>query len=432
VPASSLAWIVDAMFARMVADAIEAVFGISAQELFSKRELFVQHGPLERFPSFMFNGPMASTDALCREYAGAVEVSQGSELEGSQFPVSGAHPLALLRAGLTVYFSDLRRLLPASQPFLRGLESALGLGECASVMAFVNAPGSGLPLHHDRYDQLFFQIRGDKTFRYAPNGFVEQPDLQFSPANAAQVDFGQRYASGFPRTTREVLDRPFQTLLLEPGSAFFMPAGTWHTTAGQTEETLSLVVAVRAPSRLDLLLNLLRYYAGQDPAWRERTYGAWSTDESLAAREQNRWAPLLQDLAERLPALPISALRQAWSVHAFVNGTQAEYPAERFERFIRLPNSSLQFGDDPSGKLRCTVLSGPNHRPQNRTMLGIDPEAREVVEWILQSRAAFTVSQLCETFPDFARDDLENLLSWLGRAALVRPIPIPPWSHEHP
>jgi hypothetical protein len=420
------------MFARMVADAIEAVFGISAQELFSKRELFVQHGPLERFPSFMFNGPMASTDALCREYAGAVEVSQGSELEGSQFPVSGAHPLALLRAGLTVYFSDLRRLLPASQPFLRGLESALGLGECASVMAFVNAPGSGLPLHHDRYDQLFFQIRGDKTFRYAPNGFVEQPDLQFSPANAAQVDFGQRYASGFPRTTREVLDRPFQTLLLEPGSAFFMPAGTWHTTAGQTEETLSLVVAVRAPSRLDLLLNLLRYYAGQDPAWRERTYGAWSTDESLAAREQNRWAPLLQDLAERLPALPISALRQAWSVHAFVNGTQAEYPAERFERFIRLPNSSLQFGDDPSGKLRCTVLSGPNHRPQNRTMLGIDPEAREVVEWILQSRAAFTVSQLCETFPDFARDDLENLLSWLGRAALVRPIPIPPWSHEHP
>lgn len=420
------------MFVRMVADAIEAVFGISAQELFSKRELFVQHGPLERFPSFMFNGPMASTDALCREYAGAVEVSQGSELEGSQFPVSGAHPLALLRAGLTVYFSDLRRLLPASQPFLRGLESALGLGECASVMAFVNAPGSGLPLHHDRYDQLFFQIRGDKTFRYAPNGFVEQPDLQFSPANAAQVDFGQRYASGFPRTTREVLEQPFQTLLLAPGSAFFMPAGTWHTTAGQTEETLSLVVAVRAPSRLDLLLNLLRYYAGQDPAWRERTYGAWSNDEALAAREQDRWAPLLQDLAKRLPALPISALRQAWSVHAFVNGTQAEYPAERFERFIRLPNSSLKFGDDPSGKLRCTVLSGPNHRPQNRTVLGIDPEAREVVEWILQSRAAFTVSQLCETFPDFARDDLENLLSWLGRAALVRPIPTPSWSDERP
>jgi hypothetical protein len=420
------------MLARMVADPIEAVFGISARELFDERELFVQHGPLERFPPFMFNGPLASTDSLCREYGGAVEVSQGSELEGSQFPVSGAHPLALLRAGLTVYFSDLRRLLPASQPFLRGLESSLGLCECASVMAFVNAPGSGLPLHHDRYDQLFFQIRGEKTFRYAPNGFVEQPDLQFSPANAAQADFGLRYASGFPRTTSEVLEQPFQTLRLLPGSAFFMPAGTWHTTAGQAEETLSLVVAVRAPSRLDLLLNLLRYHAGQAPEWRERTYGAWSSDEQVAAREHASWAPLLEDLAKRLPTLPITALHQAWSAHAFVNGSQADYPAERFERFIRLPNSSLEFGDDPSGKLRCTVLSGPNHRPQTRTVLGINPEAREVVEWILQSRAAFTVSQVCETFPAFARDDTEDLLAWLGRAALVRPIPTPPWSNESP
>jgi hypothetical protein len=420
------------MFTHMVADPIEAVFGISASELFEKRELFVEHGPLERFPPFMFNGPLASTDSLCREYAGAVEVSQGSELEGAQFPVSGAHPLALLRAGLTVYFSDLRRLLPASQPFLRALESSLGLCECASVMAFVNAPGSGLPLHHDRYDQLFFQIRGEKTFRFAPNGFIEQPDLQFSPANAAQVDFGQHYASGFPCTTNELLEQPFQTLRLKPGSAFFMPAGTWHTTAGQAEETLSLVVAVRAPSRLDLLLNLLRYYAGQAPAWRERTYGAWSSDGQVAAREHASWGPLLADLAKRLPTLPIGALHQAWSAHAFVNGTQAEYPAEPFERFIRLPNSSIEFGNDPSGKLRCTVLSGPNHRPQNRTVLGINREAREVVEWILQSHAAFTVSQLCERFPEFARDDTEDLLTWLGRAALVRPIPTPSWSDQSP
>lgn len=416
------------MLPRMVVDAMEAVFGISARELFSQRELFVQHGPLDRFPAFMFNGPLASTDALCREYAGSVEVSQGSELEGLQFPVSGAHPLALLRAGLTVYFADLRRLLPDSQEFLRTLESNLGLCECASVMAFVNAPGSGLPLHHDRYDQLFFQIRGEKRFRYASNGFVEHPDLQFSPGAAAHADFGQRYAAGFPLTSGEVLERPFQTLHLKPGSAFFMPAGTWHTTADQAGEALSLVVAVRAPSRLDLLLNFLRYYAGQAPAWRERTYGAWSSDESVAAREHAGWQPLLEDLGKRLQSVPIAALHQTWSAHGFASGTQTEYPhQERFERFIRLPNSSLEVGDDPSGKLRCTVLSGPNHRPQNRTVLGINPEAREVVEWIVQSHAAFTVSQLCETFPDFARDDMEDLLTWLGRAALVRPIPTPAW-----
>ena len=74
--------IADAMLRVMVADQIEAVFGISARELFEKRELFVQHGALERLPAFMFIGPLASTDSLCGEYAGDVEVSQGSELEG--------------------------------------------------------------------------------------------------------------------------------------------------------------------------------------------------------------------------------------------------------------------------------------------------------------------------------------------------------------
>jgi quercetin dioxygenase-like cupin family protein len=408
-------------------DSLESVFGVPARELFQKRELFVQHGPLERFPAFMYTGPMASTDALCREYSGSVEVSQGSELQGAQFGVSGAHPLALLRAGLTVYFSDLRRLLPASTAFLRELERCLGLGECASVMAFVNAPGSGLPLHHDRYDQLFFQIRGQKRFRYAPNGFVENPDLQFSPANAASPDFGQRYAAGFPLTTQEVLDRPFETVQLEPGSAFFMPAGTWHTTAHQAEETLSLVVAVRAPSRLDLLLNLLRYYAGQAPAWRERTYGGWSSDQTVAEQEHDSWAPLLADLAKRLQGLPLASAYQAWSANGFITGAYTEYPSAPFERFIRLPNSSLELVDGAQGKLRCIVLSGPNHRPQNRVELGIDPEARPVVEWILASRAAFTLAQLCKSFPDFDPDEIKDLLSWLGRAALLRPLPAPEW-----
>lgn len=414
------------MLAHMV-DPLESVFGVPARELFQKRELFVQHGPLERFPAFMYSGPMASTDALCREYNGSVEVSQGTELEGAQFAVNGAHPLALLRAGLTVYFADLRRLLPASTAFLRELEQCLGLCECASIMAFVNAPGSGLPLHHDRHDQLFFQIRGEKRFRYAPNGFIENPDLQFSPANAAPPDFGQRYASGFPLTTQEVLERPFETVRLQPGSAFFMPAGTWHTTADQAEEALSLVVAVRAPSRLDLLLNLLRYYAGQAPAWRERTYGGWSSDQKVAEQEHASWAPMLADLATRLQSLPLDSAHQAWSANGFITGAHIEYPPAPFERFIRLPNSSLELAEDATGKLRCTVLSGPNHRPQNRVTLGIDPEARPVVEWILASHTAFTLTQLCVSFPDFAPEEIKDLVSWLSRAALLRPLPAPEW-----
>ena len=108
-------------------------------------------------------------------------------------------------------------------------------------------------------DQLFFQIHGEKRFRYAPNGYVENPDVQFSPYSAAQPEWGQTYRRGFPLTSEEVLARDVRSVTLRPGSAFFMPAGTWHTTAEQTEPALSLVVAVRAPSRIELLVNLRRY-----------------------------------------------------------------------------------------------------------------------------------------------------------------------------
>jgi hypothetical protein len=401
---------------------------MTALELFAHRELFVQHGTLERFPAFMREGPMESTDSLCRHYQGGLEVANGSAAAGVQIPVNDAHPAVLLRLGLTVYFSDLKRSLPQSQPWLRQLEASLGLPECASLMAFANSAGSGLSLHHDRFDQLFFQIRGEKQFRYAANGFVDNPDVQFSPFAAAPAEFGQSYRKGFPLTSEEVLRRPFQTANLQPGSAFFMPGGTWHTTAEQATDSLSLVVAVRAPSRLDLLQNLLRYYAGQAPAWRARAYCGWASDPASAGEHQALGA-LLVDLGQRLQSLPAKDAYGAWSVHGYTVGQQSQYPAQlRFDRFIRLPNSSAHFEEDTAlGKLRCIVQSGPIHRPQARTVLAFHAEARKVVDWVLVTHAAFSVAEVCERFTDFAREDLEQLLAWLAHAALIRPLPAPEW-----
>jgi hypothetical protein len=412
-----------------VNDPLRHVFGMSARELFAQPALHSSHGPLERFPEFMRSGAMQSIEALCRDYTGNVEVASGGAVDGLQFPVSGAHPSALLRSGLTVYFPELQRASPPAQAWLRGLEASLGLPECASLMAFANAKGSGLTLHHDRYDQLFFQIRGAKTFRHAPNGFVHEPDIQFSPGAAAHADFGSRYRDGFPLSNRDVLKGPFQTLELQPGSAFFMPAGTWHTTADQPEESLSLVVAVRAPSRLSLLLNLLQYYLGQSPNWRARSYGGWDANADIAVKAHDSWSPLLADLASRVTSLPAKALHQAWSVHGFTVGSQSQYPmSASFERYVRLPNSSLEMEMDAAlGKLRCTVLSGPNIRPQARTVIGINPEARALIDWILATRAAFTVQAMCDAFPDCERDEVEGLLAMLASAALIRPIPVPDW-----
>jgi len=401
-------------------------------ELFAGKEFVVQHGPLDRLPAFMHSGLMESTERLCRGYVGALQVSNGSAIDGVQIPVVGAHPSALLRLGLTVYFTDLDRALPESNAWLRDMETALGLPECASLSAFANAPGSGLTLHHDRFDQLLFQVQGEKEFRYAPNGFVENPDVQFSPGSAAPADWAQTYRHGFPLTCEEVMARGLATATLKPGSAFFMPAGTWHTTAGQERESLSIVVVVRAPSRLAIVLNLLRHYMGQSPEWRARSYGGWAAAGLATNVEQRKLGALIAGLAERLPTLPPGDAYGAWWSEAFTNGTQGQYPlGARFDRYVRLPNSSVLYKDAATSDLaNCIVRSGPTDRPQAETVLAISDDVRPVIDWVLQTHAAFSVDDACSAFDHCARGDLETLFAWLSHAALIRPLPAPEWDRR--
>lgn len=225
---------------------------------------------------------------------------------------------------------------------------------------------------------------------------------------------------------------PLQSVDLQPGSAFFMPGGTWHSTAEQTSESLSLVVAVRAPSYLDVLQNLLAYFAGQAPSWRARTYGAWSTDPSFASAPAQELSRLLEELRARFDELTPPDAFKAWSAHGYAVGTQADYPMHlRFERYIRLPSSSVRFEDDAEpAKLRCMVTSGPTNRPRAQTVLAIEREARPVLDWILSSHAAFSARALCDALPDFDEEEVEALLGWLSRAALIRPVPAPEWDRS--
>lgn len=402
---------------------------MSALELFRGREFAVSHGSLTRLPAFMREGLLGSVESLCRGYAGPLEIAGGSTDAGLQVPVADVNPWALLKLGLTVYFKDLRRALPGAPGFLQQLEHALGVPTSAGLSGFVNAPGSGLSLHHDRFDQLLFQIQGRKLFRYLPNRYVTQPSVQFTPFASAPPEWGQSYRHGFPRSTQDVLEQPLQSVELEPGSVIFMPGGLWHTTAEQPEHALSLVVSVRAPSRLDTALNLIRYYAQQSPAWRESAYAGWSADPALVEAERSAFAKLFSELGERLTRLPTTDAFAALSVDSFTKGTLTEYPqGARFARFIRLPNSSAAFEEDAAlGKLRCVVKSGPFNRPQAETLLAFESQARCIVEWVLQSTRAFSTVELCECFDDFQEQEILGLLDGLARAALIRPLPAVEW-----
>jgi len=130
-----------------------------------------------------------------------------------------------------------------------------------------------------------------------------------------------------------------------------------------------------------------------------------------------------------LASLPPSAAFDAFTAHGFSVGTEAEYPKRaRFERYVRLPNSSASFEDDEApGKFRCAVSSGPTNRPQARTLLGFNVEARPVIEWVLREQRAFTVAEAVAEFPLFTKEDLFELFGWLAHAALIRSLPAPEW-----
>jgi hypothetical protein len=148
--------------------------------------------------------------------------------------------------------------------------------------------------------------------------------------------------------------------------------------------------------------------------------------------ERQKLTALMADLAARLPSLPAGDAYGAWRSEGFTTGTQGHYPlGARFDRYVRLPNSSVRYeGTGPSGLATCIVRSGPTDRPQAETVLAISDEVRPVVDWVLQTRAAFSVEDACKAFDDCARGDLEALFAWLSHAALIRPLPAPEWDRS--
>jgi hypothetical protein len=147
-------------------------------------------------------------------------------------------------------------------------------------------------------------------------------------------------------------------------------------------QTAGTPIASRSPSPRSQF-RLLRYYAGQSPEWRARSYAGWAGAGDATAREHRTLGDLMVDLGERLRSLPAAGAYGAWLSDAFTAGTQREYPQElRYQRYIRLPNSSARFEpDEGQERLRCVVRSGPIDRPQTETAVALNSEARPIVDW---------------------------------------------------
>lgn len=414
-------------------DPLEALFGKKTLDLYRGRRVEIAHGPLSRLPEWMRTGPLSSLEQLCRDFTGPLQAAQGrtrplAELSGKeknsfigaggQTAVAGANATALLRLGLSVYFGDLERLVPGAGQFLRDIEGALSLNKCMRLSAFANAPGSGLPLHHDSYDQLLINLIGEKVFTYRERRDVDDPRISYSPSGPIPAHFEEVYRQGFS-DSETLSESELVTVTLKPGSCIFFPGGTWHRTEDQREPCLSLTTAVRAPARIDLLLSSLRAYLAQSQEWRAPVYGAVVGVPDPG--EVALFEKLLGELPEQLSKLRFAALRKAHHIAGIETGVPESYPlGEEFDCYVRLPSSICEIrpGADDSDTIQVSVRA---FLIPTSSVLEMEREAQPVLEWILKQSRVFSLEELSRAHADFEADDLRALITQLAQVGLLRP-----------
>jgi hypothetical protein len=414
------------------ADPLEPLYGRSTQALFATYAVSVVHGPRERLPLWMRSGPLEHIAALSSAYKGPLEIAQGPTTpkvagqefmgQGGQARVQGVRADLLLRLGLTVFFADITKTVPESAAFLRSVEAALGVPSCSVAGVFANAPGSGLPWHHDSHDQLFIQLAGKKTFCHVAERSVDHPGIPFSPTSITHPDYAAVYAQGFVDSAEAIERKGVVTTTLQPGSCLFLPAGTFHRTADQPEAALSLIVAVRPPSRLDLLVAALRHGALASPRWRAPAYGLFSAAVDASRTPERAALPAdLAHLAQQLAELTEPDLVRAWLA---VSRAKIDSPSAptgvRFSRYLRIPSTELDWEPPTGDVITCAVRPVDAALP-SRLQLAL--LARPIVDRVLGSTRAFSAQEMSEEFPEFDEADLHDLLDQLLRVGLLCPLP---------
>ena len=351
------------------------LFGISGPELVTSGEVRVGHGSIDRLPEPLRQEPFHEPGALARWYRGDIQATGGSDTSGRQVNLQG-RAADLLQLGMTVIMTDVEPQLPEISEWLRDLEAEVGAPYgCSQLYAFANSAGSGLPVHHDTYDQIVIQLVGRKQFHHAANPFADRPAIPYAHGGPHHDLVPMVYGSELP-SEDAVTALDWQCTVLEPGTALYLPHGTWHRTTHQEEECLSATITLRAPTNASLISQWLQRWLFQFPEWRERTYGGWSSNNTNAVE---RLTALVDQLAEELGSLDPSTAFSAWELHRHVANAQP-YPWVRtFDYWLRQPH------------IHASIRPDPNHKHQIR--VDLIPENRALApRWVVSPSASSSAS----------------------------------------
>lgn len=173
--------------------------------------------------------------------------------------------------------------IPELAAYVLALQTQLNFPGNLNVAAYLSPEGTGFSyVHIDSRIALTLQIEGSKRWRFAKEPAVHWPVHQpyaDSDGHPAWTDIARPWEIETTHGPGEL-----ESIVLTPGDALCVPAGTWHSAEATRGASLSLRIGFENPSVIRLLAQVLTEHFEPEPAWRAIP-GAWQDRHVDASAE---------------------------------------------------------------------------------------------------------------------------------------------------
>lgn len=363
----------------------------------------VSHGPPSRLAGLCEEPRLQDIERVLAAHKGETRVVfTDSEGKYCQSYVEPQQARTLYRGGMTVCLTHLHRSLPLVDAWVRALEKDLGLppglGQCN---AYVSPPGKGFSKHFDNREVLVLQLQGSKTWWVQENREVAWPSHNYvlgenpPPVLAAYFEGGEE----------KDLTAPIEEVHLEPGSALYLPRGTWHATDAAAH-SLSLTFGFFPPSHLEVLLDGLAHRLMAREAWRRPVGALWGDGPQLEGSKR-RMATLLTELAEDLASWDAEEL-----LLRFNQGTEPAGPAGR--RLERQAGARLD-AVTANGTFKA-VIEGVGDEILE---VEVEEEMVPMLRWLAAAPPSLTLQEANAACPTVAPDLVAGFLDFLEQVGYL-------------
>lgn len=271
-----------------------------------QRQALHSRGPRDRFRALFDKAAFARATRHCEVLKGSARDAAGRP---SEFPLAPEAVDAAFGAGATICVGTIGGNAALDQFIARLSSDVLSAGG-ASFNAYYSPEGKGFGLHLDDHPVWILQIEGSKQWWYSPRPAIAQPLTTVTfPAgvNAVRVPWQAAVVTRPDEST-------FESVILEPGDALYLPQGAWHRAAA-VGESLALTLAFGRASCLDLVQRAIGRRIASLPELRSNLPGLWAEglhDDQVPPELAPAFETALTELRRVLADVTATELYRTW------------------------------------------------------------------------------------------------------------------------